>query len=196
MPSVNNGVEKSATKQNLGVRLSDSDLQSLQQRLSTEIANRQNTSGVQQRHIDRQGFRIGPLRLLARFDATSELSEIPPLFRLPGAPVGLKGMANMHGNAIPVFDLAVLFGVRSFATKSAKLLVFGSGSSAAGVIIDTLPERKRFLPDDEVDTQAVHSALKPFAVNAYNDGASETDTWVEFNDRLFFENFARATQSR
>ncbi len=193
MPSLTNGVEKTPPKQNLGVRLSDNNLQSLQQRLSAEIAQRQNESGTQQRHIDRQGFRIGALRLLARFDATSELSEIPTLFRLPGAPAGLKGMANLHGNAIPVFDLAALFGVRSFAGKSAKLLVFGSGNSAAGVIIDTLPERKRFLADDEVDAQSVPAPLKPFAVKAYNDGASETDTWVEFDDRLFFERFAQAT---
>ena len=167
------------------------NLQSLQERLSLEIASRQVNSGLPQRYIDRQGFRIGPLRLLARFEATSELSEIPSLYRLPGAPAGLKGMANIHGNAVPVFDLATLFGVRSFAGKSAKLLIFGSGSSAAGVIIDTLPERKRFLADDEVDTQSAHAAVKPFAVKAYNDGASETDTWVEFNDRLFFDRFAQ-----
>lgn len=178
-------------KSNFGVRLSDSDLQSLQQRLSTEIANRQNSAGETLRHIDRQGFRIGALRLLARFESTSELSEIPTLFRLPGAPAGLKGMANLHGNAVPVFDLAALFGVRSFAAKSSKLLVFGSGSAAAGVIIDALPERKRFLADDEVDLQSVHAAVKPYGIKAYNDGASATDTWVEFNDRLFFEQFAQ-----
>jgi chemotaxis signal transduction protein len=189
---MNNGAEQKLTKPNLGVRLSDSDLQSLQQRLSLEIAQRQSNQGQEQRYIDLQGFRIGPLRLLARFESTSELSEIPPLYRLPGAPIGLKGMANLHGNAVPVFDLAALFGVRNFATKSAKLLVFGSGNSAAGVIIDALPERKRFLSDDEVEPQSVHAQLKQYCVKAYNDGASATDTWVEFNDRLFFERFAQA----
>ena len=189
---MNNSLDKGAVKPTFGVRLSDNDLQSLQQRLSNEIALRQQLGNTAQQHIDRQGFRIGGLRLLTRFDATSELSEIPTLYRLPGAPEGLKGIANLHGNAVPVFDLAGLFGTRSYAGKTAKLLVFGSGTGAAGVIIDALPERKRFLTVDEVDVQSVPAALKPYCIKAYNDGASETDTWVDFDDRLFFNRFTQA----
>ena len=41
------------------------------------------------RYIQRRGFYIGDLRLLVQLDATSEVLEIPPLFRLPGAPNGI-----------------------------------------------------------------------------------------------------------
>jgi twitching motility protein PilI len=157
-----------------------------QARIMAEIQNRQSATSDSEEWVDRQGFRIGELQLLARFDATSELSELPTLYRLPGAPAGIKGLANLHGNVVPVFELAHFFAVMHQPTAKPMLLVLGSGETAAGVIIDGLPERKRFALGDAVGAEQEPQALAGYSLGSYRD---QTGIWTEFDAALFFENF-------
>ena len=48
---------------------------------------------------------------MIRFEDGSELTELPDLYRLPNAPGWVRGMANLHGVLIPVFDLAGYLGL-------------------------------------------------------------------------------------
>ena len=59
----------------------------------------------------REGFRIGELRLVIRYEDGNELTDLPPVYLLPRAPAWFRGMANLHGALVPVFDPAGLFGV-------------------------------------------------------------------------------------
>jgi chemotaxis signal transduction protein len=92
----------------------------------------------------REGFRIGELGLMIRYEAGSELADLPPTYRLPNAPDWFLGMANLHGVLVPVFDLARYFGVKHIADAKPMLLVLAHGADAAGVVIDGLPARLRF----------------------------------------------------
>ena len=93
----------------------------------------------------RQGFRIGSVGLMIGHEDGSELTEMPTLYDLPHAPAWFMGMANLHGNMVPVFDLASYLGIekqpvqREVARRM--LLVLGHGAEAAGVMIDGLPQR-------------------------------------------------------
>lgn len=165
-----------------------SEMSEAQSRLFAEINARQNAVEHKDDFIDRQGYRIGDLRILARFDATSELSVMPPIYRLPGAPEGVKGLANLHGNVVPVFELARWFNVTHDTKTTQMLLVLGYGEDAVGVVIDGLPERKRFSPQDAVAIELGHPRLARFTKAAFRDGAG---IWLEFDDRRFFETFAR-----
>ncbi len=109
----------------------------------------------------RQGFRVGGLSLMIRFEDSSELSEMFPLHRLPNAPDWFCGIANLHGRLIPVFDLAGYIGVEASQAARHLLLVLSHGSDAAGVVIDGIPERLRLSGDDytDVDTAPERLAL-------------------------------------
>jgi chemotaxis signal transduction protein len=168
--------------------LDGEDVAAAQARVLAEIAARQNVATTNNETVERQGYRIGALRILATYDATSELAAMPVIYRLPGAPEGVKGLANLHGNVVPVFDLTRWFGVEHNAGAQQMLLVLGHGDGAVGVVIDGLPERKRFSPSDAVDIEIGHPRMARFATAAYRDS---TGIWLQFDDRRFFETFAR-----
>jgi chemotaxis signal transduction protein len=113
---------------------------------------------------------------------------MPTVYRLPGAPDGVKGLANLHGNVVPVFELTRWFGVTHAGEVAQMLLVLGHGDGAVGVVIDGLPERKRFTMADQVPIESGHPRMARFATAAWRDADG---IWMEFDDRRFFETFAR-----
>lgn len=124
----------------------------------------------------RQGFRVGALNLMVGYAEGSELTEPPPLHRLPNAPPWFCGMANLHGALVPVFDLARWFGVDRLDQAKPMLLVLAQGADAAGVLIDGLPERLRWSADQLADAATMPEALAPVAQRA-----------VLIGERLWFD---------
>ena len=171
-----------------------SGMSEAQTQLFAEINARQNAVKYKDDIIDRQGYRIGDLCILAKFNATSELLVMPAIYRLPGAPDGVRGLANLHGNVVPVFELARWFNVTHDPKATEMLLVLGYGEDAIGVIIDGLPVRKRFSPSDQVPVQLGHARMARFATAAYrdhSDAAKPGAIWMEFDHQRFFDTFAR-----
>jgi twitching motility protein PilI len=166
--------------------MNESSVAAEQARIMAEIEARQNATPNAKQWVDRQGFRIGELQLLARFDATSELSELPTIFRLPGTPLGVKGLANLHGHVVPVFELAHFFAVTHRADAKPMLLVLGTGEEAVGVIIDGLPQRKRFALEDAVTAAHEPEVLAKYSLGSYRDASG---IWTELDAEHFFEDF-------
>jgi chemotaxis signal transduction protein len=108
----------------------------------------------------RQGFRIGPLNLMIRYELGSELADVPTLHRMPNAPEWFLGMTNLHGALLPVFDLAGYIGVERPHGARTLLLVLAHGADAAGVLIDGLPERLRVAPAHWLADPVVPQALE------------------------------------
>jgi twitching motility protein PilI len=109
----------------------------------------------------RQGFRIGALRLMIRYEDASELAEMSVVHRLPNAPDWFCGISNMHGKLTPVFDLARYFCVDPDPGAKRMLLVISRGGDAAGVLIDGLPERLRCSEDEYSAASALPERLLP-----------------------------------
>lgn len=110
---------------------------------------------------DRQGFRVGELQLMVSYEAGSQLSEVPPLYRLPNSPDWFSGMVNLQGKLTPVFDMASYLGVDVSPQVKRMLLVLGHGADAVGVMIDGLPERLRWIAgsSDHVDLDSAPERL-------------------------------------
>ena len=166
------------------------------------LAARADQLAQEARYIKYHGYRVGDLCLLARYGVASQLSEMLPIFRLPGVPAGFKGLVNLHGNVIPVFDLTNWLGgnwkgVAHDLARKPMLLVLGTGSESVAVIVDGLPVRKRFLPntvlpDTEVEVGR-ESALQAFVIAAYSEvEEGEQQLWIELDERRLF---ARAAAS-
>ncbi len=107
----------------------------------------------------RQGLQVGGLALMIRYEDGSRLTGLPATRRLPNAPAWFIGMANLDGVLIPVFDLAHYLGVDASAPAKPMLLVLGHGEDAAGIVIDGLPQRLRWNPDDCLADAATPTAL-------------------------------------
>jgi twitching motility protein PilI len=129
-------------------------------------------SGVQLR----EGFRIGELGLMIRYENGSELLDLPATFVLPNAPGWFSGIANLHGTLVPVFDLARYFGVEHAPGAKPMLLVLGHGADAAGVVIDGLPERLRFELSERADDAPIPLALEGCVSQTYWAGGR---TWMD-----------------
>ena len=138
--------------------------------------------------INRQGFRIGSLALLTGYDQASELTEMAEIFRVPNTAHWFLGLANLHGNLVPLFDLAAYLGIARGAEQKPMMLVWGRGEEAAAVVIDGLPARLRLADADRLEFPAVAEALADF-VSAGFDHAGEV--WLEFEHRRFFEDAAQ-----
>ncbi len=130
----------------------------------------------------RQGYRIGALRLLIKFDEATELMELPTIYRVPGAVRDIHGIANLHGNVVPVFSLHDKLGQasegrRSISEKS-MLLVLGKRDRMAGVLIDGLPVRKRFLPEEACALNDIPDVMKNYASAAWR---QSDGIWIDFD---------------
>jgi chemotaxis signal transduction protein len=159
------------------------DIDALKAQVDAEIAARLLIEADIARYIQRRGFCIGDLKLLVPLDATSEVLDMPPLFRLPGAPTGIKGLANRHGRVVPVLDLSVLFEMSPGHRAKSWLLVCGKGDEAVGIVIDSLPERKSFVQDDEIPLSEIEHPIAGYAKAAYLDGRH---IWIDIDPEKFF----------
>lgn len=159
------------------------DIEALKAQVDAEIATRLLIEADSARYIHRRGVHAGDLRLLVNLDATSEVAEMPPLFRLPGAPVGINGLANRHGRVVPVMDLSALFGSQHDIAAKVWLLVCGRGDAAVGLVVDSLPERKKFAQDDEVSLSDITHPIAAYAKAAYREGQ---DVWIDLDTEAFF----------
>jgi len=159
------------------------DIDALKAQVDADIEARLIMEADAARQIHRRGFSIGELKVLVSLDATSEVSEVPSIFRLPGAPAGIIGLVNSHGRVMPVVELSLLFGLSQNRTEAVWLLTCGRGDGAVGLLIDSLPERKKFIRDDEVSLSEITHPIAAHARAAYREGS---DLWIDVDFEELF----------
>ncbi|HEX9719180.1 MAG TPA: chemotaxis protein CheW [Ramlibacter sp.] len=143
----------------------------------------------------REGFRIGELRLMIRYQDGNELTDLPQVYLLPRAPAWFRGMANLHGTLVPVFDPAELFGVAHDEKAKPMLLVLGHGDEKAGVVIDGLPQRLRLTESDRIEDAAMPPSLAGCVNHAYwSEGLDWMDLQVDHLLRTLAEELAGTAQ--
>lgn len=122
---------------------------------------------------------IGNLGLmLASNKLVVEIFDSLPLCELPNTPLWVHAMANQRGNIIPIFDLAILLDQPKSYTKQAYYLVIGQNEDAFGVVLENLPEKIGFLPQDRLgNTPPIPSKLDAFVKQAYE---KEGRVWLEW----------------
>ena len=140
-------------------------------------------SGVQAR----EGFRVGGLNLMIRYEDGNELTELPTIHQLPNAPPWFLGMTNLHGMLTCVFDPAPLFGnpvpLNSPVAK-AMLLVLGHGDDKAALVIDGLPLRLRPSASQRQQQAPVPTALKDCVSDVY---LIDGEHWFDFKFAALFD---------
>jgi twitching motility protein PilI len=141
----------------------------------------------------RQGFRVGSIGLMVRYEDGSELTEMPQVFRLPNAPDWFCGMANLHGMLTPVFDLSLYLGIDRDAQAKPMLLVLSHGANAAGVLIDGLPQRLRWTDDESADPGTAPALLVPHVSGA---ALITEQLWFDLQSASLLDALEGALESR
>jgi len=132
----------------------------------------------------RFGFQVGDIGLLVPAGMLSELVEETDIYPLPMTPAWFRGLINLRGNLVPVFDLKRLFDMASADEKQPNLLVLDAEAEAVGILIDGLPltvDTGRRL--DQVPP--LPKILQEHSRIAY---AREREIWIDFD----FDGFFRA----
>ncbi len=134
----------------------------------------------------RYGFVINNIGFLIAEKTLSEVVKNAKIFPIPNTKKWMRGLVNLRGNLVPVYDLPVLTGLSEELSSIDNLLVLGGGSESVAVLIDRLPRTC-----DTSEWQMLPSV--PCQLAGLEDHVTESysaqDTiWVNFNEKAYFEN--------
>lgn len=134
----------------------------------------------------RYGYRTGSTRFLVPEGTVSELLHSSKIYHLPNAPGWIVGLINLHGNVIPVVDVASYVGDEVSRLQKSNVLAIGRNEAAIGILIDGLPEA---IKESEIVTgmSAVPEKLEGYVkAGLYSDGYN----WYEFEIYELFQKLA------
>ena len=131
----------------------------------------------------RFGFRIGDLGLLVPLGMVSELIEESEIYPLPTTPEWFRGLMNLRGSLVPVFDLKLLFEMRTGTGSAPRLLVLNERVRAVGILIDAVPKGVA-LGQPLPQIPPLPPLLGQYSRGAY---VKNQDMWVEFDFDGFFQ---------
>ena len=91
----------------------------------------------------RYGFKVGDFGFIMAEKEKAEIIDQPAVCPMPNTPIWFKGIINVRGNLVPVFDLKKFLDMDD-GQKSRRMLIIGQGTKAASLLIDDLPEVVEF----------------------------------------------------
>lgn len=95
------------------------------------------------------GFSLLGQHFVAPMGEITELLEVPAYTRLPGVESWVRGVANVRGRLLPVFDLAAFFnGKISSPRKQRRVLVLEVDDLYSGLLVDQVFGMQHFFLDN------------------------------------------------
>lgn len=88
-------------------------------------------------------FRLDTQQYALLIDDVIEVSAMVALAKVPDTPPGLLGVANRHGDVLPILDLRTVFGMTPLTVNSTTLfIVVQAGAQVAGLVVDEVYQVK------------------------------------------------------
>jgi purine-binding chemotaxis protein CheW len=84
-------------------------------------------------------LRVGAERYALPVDHVLEVAELGEIAPVPGTQGAVLGVRNLHGEVVPVFDLAAIFGIGR-QDPPQRLLVAEQGGRRAGFAVDDVSD--------------------------------------------------------
>ncbi len=125
------------------------------------------------------GFMLMGQRFAVPLGEVSEMLEIPPFTHLPGVQPWVRGVANVRGRLLPLFDMAAFFGAQlSGGRKQRRVLVLETENLYSGLMVDQVFGMQHF-PTDQFQAE---SGLVDAVIQPYTEGSYEHDgqRWTVF----------------
>lgn len=126
------------------------------------------------------GFTLAGQRLVAPMAEVAEILSVPNVTRLPGVKPWVRGVANVRGRLLPLFDLELFFGAAlTGARKQHRVLALEFGDIYSGLIVSEVHGMQHFPVDSfHNDIPETLAPVRPFLAGAYR--ARELD-WAVFS---------------
>lgn len=132
------------------------------------------------------GFSLLGSYFVVPIGEVSEMLQVPHYTHLPGVQPWVRGVANVRGRLLPLFDLGVFFGDRLTSNrKHRRILILETETLYSGLIVDRVFGMQHF-PMDEYNKQAgeVPDNIMPFVTGSY---PSTDQQWSMFRPSLLAE---------
>jgi purine-binding chemotaxis protein CheW len=109
------------------------------------VTSKRSTNGQEAAEFSAIGFRVGEEEYGLRLTAVQEIVTTPHITRVPKAPDYIKGVINLHGNVVPVIDIARRFdtGETRIAADS-RIVVVEEEDEAVGILAESVSKLTRF----------------------------------------------------
>ncbi|MGS2717907.1 chemotaxis protein CheW [Eionea flava] len=127
------------------------------------------------------GFSLLGFDFVVPMEQLVEMLEVPTYTRLPGVKPWVKGVANIRGRLLPLFDLAAFFsGTLTGNKKQQRLLVLDKQNVYAGLWVDAVHGMQYFPAHMR---SAVLPSHLPDKITQFTDGCFDVDgrQWMVFH---------------
>jgi chemotaxis signal transduction protein len=139
----------------------------------------------------RYGFRVGGMGFLAAPQVGCEAIAMPPISPIPNSAPWLRGVMNLRGALVPIFDLAQALGIQEAPrTKQASILIFDKGAQAAGIVTDSFPRLLPALTPMKQMPELPATLSGGLVVAGYTDA---NEVWLELDHVRFFDSLKNGT---
>ncbi len=134
------------------------------------------------------GFSMFDKHFVVSMGELNEMLEVPAFTKLPGVKSWVKGVANVRGRLLPIFDLAAFFGeILTGNKKQQRLLVIDRDKTYAGLWVDQVFGMQYF----DVSSKSVQLLDDlPDSMGSFVDGSFESNgiVWNVFHPLGLMEN--------
>lgn len=115
------------------------------------------------------GFSLLGSHFVVPMGEVAEMLEVPGYTHLPGVQSWVRGVANVRGRLLPLFDFAAFFGGRLVGgRKRRRILVLETESLYSGLIVDQVFGMQHFYVDEyQAEHGQVVEAIQPFVQGGY-----------------------------
>ncbi len=143
-------------------------------KLSPDLEHFDPFEGVVDLHADqnrdiRYGFIMCYINLVFEQTLICEVVQHSKVYPIPNTPNWVKGLINLRGNLIPVFNLYDYWKIEDRSSKL-PLLVLGAGNDAFGLYADSFPQALEInneTPEHQLIPDTIPVELRTFVTHSY-----------------------------
>ena len=133
------------------------------------------------------GFKVDDIGLLLDVNVRSEVVNYARITPVPLMPSFIKGLCNVRGNLVPVFDLYEKFGINKKDTTidNKKILVLDENQDMAAIEIDEMLTTLEFDEQDLCkEAKTTNEMINQLITYSYNNNGSD---WFGFDHKRMFQ---------
>ena len=133
------------------------------------------------------GFKINNIRLLLDTNVRSEVINHADVTPIPLMPKCIKGLCNVRGNLVPVYDLYEKFGLNKAASTidNKKILVLDEKQDMAAIEIDEMITTLEFDEKDmQKDVMTENEIINKLITYCYKENGNN---WFGFDHKQMFQ---------
>lgn len=132
----------------------------------------------------RYGFLLGSIGMLIPEQTLCEVMKEATIYPIPNTQKWMKGLINLRGNLIPVYDMALLLGLSQKSSRNDIVLIVGRGADSLALVSDMLPKSYEISDWKQLShTPRLAASLSDYVGEVY---AAGDVIWIGIDYRSYF----------